>query len=91
MRKLRLDVDSLGVESFATASHAAAPGTVRGAEGTYTPEDTCATSCAGGPYCDCVPVSERPCDTCATSCAGGPYCDCLPSGCPVVSVCCPVS
>lgn len=38
---------------------------------------TCDTSCAGGPFCDCVPSGG--CESCATSCAGGPYCDCAPS------------
>ncbi len=81
MKKLRLDVDSLGVESFATAPAAAAPGTVRGAADTEV--------CSGGPV-TCHP-SYDPCETCATSCAGGPWCDCLPSGCPKASVCCPTS
>ncbi|HEX5727552.1 MAG TPA: hypothetical protein VFX98_18915 [Longimicrobiaceae bacterium] len=41
---------------------------------------TCDTSCAGGPFCDCIPSGG--CESCATSCAGGPYCDCVPTpGC----------
>ncbi|HEX6746370.1 MAG TPA: hypothetical protein VF092_03570 [Longimicrobium sp.] len=78
MRKLRLDVDSLAVESFATVVAADAPGTVRGAE-------IITQTCSPGPTCH--PSCEES-DTCATSCAGGPYCDCLPSGCPKASVCC---
>ncbi|HSU14852.1 hypothetical protein [Longimicrobium sp.] len=81
MKKLRLDVDSLGVESFATAPARAAAGTVRGAGATEI--------CSAGPV-TCHPTYD-PCDTCATSCAGGPWCDCLPSGCPKASVCCPTA
>lgn len=78
MRKLRLDVDGLAVESFATAAEPRGAGTVRGAEATEV--------CSAGPV-TCHPTYD-PCDTCATSCAGGPWCDCLPSGCPKASVCC---
>lgn len=43
------------------------------------PCDTCDTSCAGGPWCDCLPSG---CESCQTSCAGGPWCDCAPTpGC----------
>ena len=61
MTKLRMDVDSLHVESFATADAGGRAGTVRGAEATELcsqvtgPCDTCNTSCAGGPLCDCAP------------------------------------
>ena len=81
MKKLRLDVDSLGVESFVTAAGAKPGGTVRGGAATEV--------CSDGPV-TCHPTYD-PCDTCATSCAGGPLCDCLPSGCPKASVCCPTS
>jgi hypothetical protein len=37
---------------------------------------TCDTSCAGGPFCDCIPSGG--CLSCDTSCAGGPFCDCVP-------------
>jgi hypothetical protein len=37
---------------------------------------TCDTSCAGGPFCDCLPSG---CISCETSCAGGPQCDCAPT------------
>jgi hypothetical protein len=37
---------------------------------------TCDTSCAGGPFCDCLPSG---CPSCQTSCAGGPLCDCAPT------------
>ena len=101
MRKLRLELDALTVESFpTTADERNARGTVRareecdscgcslGPNDVYTcgckvsacPCDTCDTSCAGGPFCDCLP--SGPCETCDTSCAGGPYCDCVPTpGC----------
>jgi hypothetical protein len=81
MRKLRLDVDGLTVESFVTADERRGAGTVRGAEATEL--------CSAGPV-TCHPTND-PCDTCATSCAGGPRCDCLPSGCPKASVCCATS
>ena len=79
MKKLRMDVDALHVESFTTAEGAARAGTVRGAEATEL--------CSQGPV-TCHPTND-PCDTCNTSCAGGPLCDCAPSGCPKASVCCP--
>jgi hypothetical protein len=79
MKKLRMDVDALRVESFATAARGARTGTVRGAEATEL--------CSQGPV-TCHPTYD-PCDTCDTSCAGGPLCDCAPSGCPQVTVCCP--
>ncbi|HEX8903377.1 MAG TPA: hypothetical protein VF771_00900 [Longimicrobiaceae bacterium] len=78
MKKLRLEIETLDVESFATAPLDGAAGTVRGAAETNL--------CSQGPV-TCHPTYD-PCDTCATSCAGGPYCDCLPSGCPKDSVCC---
>lgn len=78
MKKLKLDLDGLGVESFATAPEGREVGTVRGAAETDL--------CSQGPV-TCHPTYD-PCDTCATSCAGGPWCDCLPSGCPKASVCC---
>ncbi|HEX8244662.1 MAG TPA: hypothetical protein VF541_14245 [Longimicrobium sp.] len=78
MKKLKLELDALGVESFATAPASPRAGTVRGAAETDL--------CSQGPA-TCHPTYD-PCDTCATSCAGGPWCDCLPSGCPRASVCC---
>ena len=67
-KKLRLEIDALAVESFETAMPRGAHGTVRGAEATAAcsdgpvtchptndPCDTCDTSCAGGPFCDCLP------------------------------------
>jgi len=78
MKKLRLDVESLGVDSFATAAEGGPVGTVRGAGETEI--------CSAGPV-TCHPTAD-PCDTCATSCAGGPWCACLPSGCPKETVCC---
>jgi hypothetical protein len=50
MKKLKLDLDTLSVQSFATTAADAAPqGTVHGAEATRT-------SCGGGPpFCTCPP------------------------------------
>ncbi|HET7234226.1 MAG TPA: hypothetical protein VFJ16_29705 [Longimicrobium sp.] len=81
MRKTRLDLNALAVESFATLAAPAHAGTVYGAAATEL--------CSQGPV-TCHPTYD-PCDTCATSCAGGPLCDCLPSGCPKASVCCPTA
>jgi hypothetical protein len=60
MRKLRLELDALRVESFPTdGPDAGARGTVRGADMLRTREayctngETCKTSCAGGPHCLC--------------------------------------
>lgn len=55
--------------------------------GSCDPCATCDTSCAGGPYCDCVPSG---CVSCLTSCAGGPFCDCPPTpACPLPTPACP--
>ena len=63
MKKLRLDVDGLTVESFVTAAERRGAGTVRGAEATEL--------CSAGPV-TCHPTND-PCDTCATSCAGATW------------------
>lgn len=79
MKKLRLELDALAVESFATDAGAERMGTVRGH---YNTELDCTLdreSCK---------VSCDPCYTCATSCAGGPICDCMRTGCPNATVCC---
>lgn len=92
MRKLRLDPDTLAVESFQPAALRVPAGTVHGRDdGPSAPNDcatadatcavscdpcaTCDTSCAGGPFCDCLPSG---CESCLTSCAAGPFCDCAP-------------
>ena len=82
MEKLRLDLDDLAVDSFATVGAREARGTVLGREKTdeydtcaasCDPCATCDTSCAGGPVCACAPSG---CVSCETSCGGGPHCDC---------------
>jgi hypothetical protein len=60
MKKLRLDVDTLAVESFPTASvDAALKGTVHGLLATRelycTNGDTCRTSCGRVGNCTCPP------------------------------------
>jgi len=55
MRKLKLDVDGLAVESFTTADRAPGTGTVRG-HGTFRgstcgPENTCGPQTCGDLYC----------------------------------------
>jgi hypothetical protein len=84
--KLTLKLDALQVESFDTTPPAGrAGGTVHGLQatkehatcyGSCDPCATCDTSCAGGPFCDCLPSG---CVSCQTSCAGGPLCDCVPT------------
>jgi hypothetical protein len=55
MNRLRLDPDELTVTTFATAAEVAGTrGTVE-AQGA-TSGITCATSCAGGPHCTCIPA-----------------------------------
>lgn len=88
--KLVLNLEALQVDSFDTTPVGdRARGTVNGHAAAATqqtcrvscnPCDTCDTSCAGGPLCDCMPSG---CVSCQTSCAGGPLCDCPPTpGCP---------
>ena len=78
MRKLRLELDDLAVESFATAEGEGAQGTVRGLDDYVIIEDdvvlmprtdetvcTCPTGCTGLTCCDpCVTA-----DTCDAYCA----------------------
>jgi hypothetical protein len=63
-KKLRLDVEELDVEMFATIQHEMKGGTVRGhddhAFGSYSCGISCGVTCEGsscsGPYiCDCPP------------------------------------
>jgi hypothetical protein len=58
MKKLRLDLDRLEVETFAVADETLTRGTVLGMNHTRelycTKADTCRdTSCLGGPQCTC--------------------------------------
>jgi hypothetical protein len=66
-KKLRLDVEELDVEMFATIQHEMKRGTVRGHDDQSFSALTC-YSC--GISCD---------GTCGNSCSGDYLCDCLPS------------
>lgn len=80
MRKLRLELETLVVETFAPAAEGAPRrGTVRGREdgtwidcGTFPDScgaDTCGNQCYTGPnYVSCDPTEEASCDTCDASC-----------------------
>ncbi len=80
MKKLRLDLDAIRVESFdTTAPKAAAAGTVRGHSGYescwgVTCSVTCAGTCYGQYTCEayntCAHTCDlvNTCDTCATLC-----------------------
>ena len=86
MRKLRLDLDTLAVDSFRTADGSGVPGTVKGAENEYEPDltgpqppeplvtvYTCATYC-GQATCGatCHTCWDPTCDSCyATGCRTG--------------------
>ena len=83
--KLTLKLEALQVDSFDTLPVGeGGRGTVLGNAAAITqtcrvscdPCATCDTSCAGGPFCDCMPSG---CPSCQTSCAGGPLCDCVPT------------
>lgn len=92
MRKLRLDVDALHVESFSVNDPVPSGGTVRARLGdgdlsiTLPPDDSAnafcytATTCIGPTYC-CPPTWRPTCantceNTCPPSCAW--YCSVLP-------------
>lgn len=92
MRKLRLDVNALVVESFGTAADAAGPGTVHGARAVLDG--------SGGSDCDVCwsadPCTNIPVETCTCGCDGGttvpqpvhPDAPPLPAtGCAATSVC----
>jgi hypothetical protein len=66
MKKLRLDLDQLTVDSFDTASHAEKKGTVFGEQ------CTCYTNCTcpGCPTCDNTACGQNTCYTCEWSCGG---------------------
>ena len=58
-KRLRLDVEELDVEVFATSEPEVERGTVRGYQALFTAYDWCtkdnANSCSGGPHvCDCA-------------------------------------
>ena len=51
MKKLKLDLSELQVQSFVALEREPRPGTVLGHEGTWG--ETCVTQCATG-HCDCM-------------------------------------
>ena len=75
MKKLKLDVDALAVETFATAASAARQGTVRGLDGQW--------SIDGGAYCtvECDGGSGPYCGTAAVTCEYGPTMNPMDSHC----------
>jgi len=84
MRKLKLDVDTLQVESFVAASHAAPGGTVQGQISPPNHDDGGSTTCDGGDWGSLFGT----CINCPTvgTCVGPTYCcqptwrpSCLPS------------
>jgi len=60
MRKVRLDVAGLCVESFTIAEKAVARGTVRAREGTFDCTGY-GTSCSGSPACICMTQMDPSC------------------------------
>ena len=89
MRKLRLDVNELVVETFQTAVVAGA-GTVHGAGGIY-PADSGGSDCENCWSAD--PCTNIPIDTCTCGCDAGPIGPqpatdpVADSGCAATSVC----
>ena len=63
MRKIKLNVESLAVESFETAAAGAAQGTVLGAERTRGTNDACQTPIDGCATGFCAPTSDALCET----------------------------
>ena len=69
MRKLRLDLDAVQVETFVTHAAAAGKGTVDARQGRETfgcppPTDTCGDTCA------CGPGTGYSCASCMVTCDG---------------------
>lgn len=76
MRKLKLAVETLAVESFPTGSEPAAAGTVRAYDKTLQ-YDTCA--CSADYHTQCCTAADPTCGTeatCLTSCNAGGPCTC---------------
>jgi hypothetical protein len=69
MRKMRLDVESLAVESFAPAEQAPGRGTVRGHVSLYWEDCDVSDTCPGNYPCD--PTQQSCAGTCGTTCAPG--------------------
>jgi hypothetical protein len=85
MRKLKLEVDALAVETFETLSAMGEPGTVRA----HGPSDTCPANNTCGANVTCGPQTcgIRACviETDAYGCDGGT----ASAGCPVATAGCP--
>jgi hypothetical protein len=98
MKKLRLELDQLTVDSFDTAVPAAKRGTVMGEEQCTCPS-ACNTNCTcpGCPTCDHTYCNQASCngtcdDSCASychTCAGEYTCDFSLSRDPWACQCCP--
>jgi hypothetical protein len=84
MKKLKLDVDAIAVETFATEPRAPQLGTVRGLETNVTEFGCCRWSIDGGAYCtyDCGGGTNNPqCSTAAVTCEYGPTMNPLDANC----------
>lgn len=84
MRKLRLEMDELSVESFELANESTETGTVRGEQQTYTCQpETCLYDTCVDVHCPTHRESEAYYPTCNQTYQGD-TCDnftCLPTGC----------
>ena len=71
MNKLKLQLEDLAVDSFATCAAARGKGTVIGEQGPCTcPGVTCAITCAATCAYTCDDATCPQCPTCAQSCNG---------------------
>jgi hypothetical protein len=85
MKKLRLELEQLTVDSFDTVPLAAKRGTVVGEE----QECTCPTACYTNCTCPGCPTCDHTCyQTCNATC-DGETCDFSISATPFYCVCCP--
>lgn len=89
MRKIRLEIDALHVESFVPAEQAVARGTVRGMASLYWEDCSPSETCPGAYPCD---PSQQSCggtcyeNTCHPGCGGGGSAGCS-GGCSGVTWC----
>jgi len=76
MKKLRLKIDELGVESFPTAAAQPAAGTVRGFDSTTGDQRLCGCTDNGNP-CDTYGCGTYACsDACSVGCDNTDYVTC---------------
>ena len=73
MRKLRLELEEIRVESFGTADKAAARGTVHGEEPTFA-YVTCTCDCSDNPACSAEPGCSQARYSCEPSWCVGTQC-----------------